>query len=446
MTDDVVDPVATPLSPSDARSLREALNRRVTMLDSLTEGLVLIGPDGAYLEWNRAAESILGLSADQMSGRSPTDNVWSAIRDNGLPWPGDEHPIMLALRTGETVAEQTMGVELPSGDIIWIKVNARPVLDEDGAGTGAVAAFRDVTASVELRRRSNAVAHQLRIAIESGAVGTALIDLEGRLTFANVAFSEMVGASGSLVGTEFLDLVEGDRRVMEVFDRPIGSRGLVIEDVPLRADGDEDERRWVRLHLSRLPDGRGDSSMLVQASDSTALRSARLELARSEELARVCLDALDQGVAFASESAGIHRINAALPRMLGYTAAELFEVWFSPDWEDVRRRPPPDVRGGFRRVSGGRAWRTAPRRDHLDAPSRRVVAVPVVQRLPVRLDRRGGDRRSRPDRGPPADGTAARCLRGGPRGLNGMCCGSLPPLHRTRNGTTCGRPWSTGSG
>lgn len=356
MTGGVADPDRTQSGPADARSLREALNRRTTMLDSLTEGLVLIGRDGEFLEWNRAAESILGLSVDQMSGRSPMDPGWGAIRDNGLPWPGDEHPIMLALTTGEPVAEQTMGVELPSGDIIWIKVNARPVLDDDGTVTAAVAAFRDVTASVELQRRSNALAHQLRIAIESGAVGTALIDLEGRVTFANVAFCDMVGTPESPVGTEFLDLVEGDRRVMEVFDRPIGSRGVVIEDVPLRADGDDDERRWVRLHLSRLPDGRGDTSMLVQASDSTALRSTRLELARSEELARVCLDALDQGVAFASESAGIHRVNAALQRMLGYSAAELLDAWISPDWEmfDVAARPVPVADFvGFRAVELG---------------------------------------------------------------------------------------------
>jgi PAS domain S-box-containing protein len=70
---------------TDARSLREALSRRTTMLDSLTEGLVLIGPDGAFLEWNRAAEEILGLSVDQMAGRSPMDPAWAAIRDNGLP-------------------------------------------------------------------------------------------------------------------------------------------------------------------------------------------------------------------------------------------------------------------------------------------------------------------------------------------------------------------------
>jgi PAS domain S-box-containing protein len=274
----------------------------------------------------------------------------------------DEHPIMLALRTGETVAEQTMGVEMPSGDLIWLKVNARPVHDEDGSVTGAVAAFRDVTASVELRRRSNALAHQLRIAIESGAVGTALVDLEGRLTFANVAFSEMVGSSESLVGIEFLDLVEGDRRVMEALDRPIGSRGVVIEDVPLRAAGDEDDRRWVRLHLSRLPDGKGDSSMLVQASDSTALRSARLELARSEELARVCLDALDQGVVFASPTRGIHRANVAMLSMLGYSADELFAEWAAPTWRmlDEHLQPIPSTEfAAMRAIESGEPVRGA---------------------------------------------------------------------------------------
>jgi PAS domain S-box-containing protein len=355
-----IDAGGTHSAPTDDGALRDALSRRSAMLDSLTEGLILIGADSVLLEWNRAAESILGFTAEQMSGRSAVDIAWAAIRDNGLPWPGDEHPIMLALTTGEVVAEQTMGIELPSGDVIWLKVNARPVFDVNGVVVGAVATFRDVTASVELQRRSNALAHQLRIAIESGAIGTALIDIEGRLTFANVAFSDMVGHPESLTGVDFLDLVEGDRRVMEIFEGPIGSRGLVIEDVPLRSKGDEGERRWVRLHLSRLPDARGDSSMLVQASDSTALRSARLELARSEELARVCLDALDQGVAFASESMGFHRVNSAFQRMLGYTAAELLEAWFSPDWEmfDADLRP-LSAEGfvGFRAVELGEPLR-----------------------------------------------------------------------------------------
>ena len=56
----------------------------------------------------------------------------------------------------------------------------------------------------------------------------------------------------------------------------------------------------------------------------------------------------------------LHRVNAAFQRMLGYTAAEVLEAWFSPDWEmfDADLRP-LSAEGfvGFRAVELGEPLR-----------------------------------------------------------------------------------------
>ncbi len=103
------------------------------------------------------------------------------------------------------------------------------------------------------------------------------------------------------------------RRLDRVHRRAFGHVALV-----------EDEFRRVE---TRFVDVTAESG---EASQKRALEEA---LRRSEETARVSLDALEQGVIFADRSGTIHRINPAAERLLGYTAAELTELWRSPHWE-----------------------------------------------------------------------------------------------------------------
>ena len=53
-------------------------------------------------EWAAArdrAEHVLGLSADQLGGRSSIDSTWHCVRADGSDWPGDTHPAMEAIAT-----------------------------------------------------------------------------------------------------------------------------------------------------------------------------------------------------------------------------------------------------------------------------------------------------------------------------------------------------------
>ena len=132
----------------DAESLRELsvmAEQKAVIFRTLTEGIVLQGPDGNILMWNSAAEGVLGLTGDELSGRKSIDPRWGAIHDDGTPWSGDTHPAMEALRTAQPVNDQVMGVNHPNGHRVWLRVNSQPVFDTNDNVTSVVTAFSDFT-------------------------------------------------------------------------------------------------------------------------------------------------------------------------------------------------------------------------------------------------------------------------------------------------------------
>jgi len=83
--------------------------------------------EGSIIAANPAAERILGLTADEMQGRTSHDPRWRSVREDGSIFPGNEHPAMVALRTGEAVHDVIMGVYHPrTGEHTWIRVTALP--------------------------------------------------------------------------------------------------------------------------------------------------------------------------------------------------------------------------------------------------------------------------------------------------------------------------------
>lgn len=97
------------------------------LFETMDQGAVYQDATGLIVRANPAATRLLGLSMDQLCGRESVDPRWRALRGDGSPFPGEEHPAMVALRTGQQVSNVTMGVYHPERDEhIWIQVSAQP--------------------------------------------------------------------------------------------------------------------------------------------------------------------------------------------------------------------------------------------------------------------------------------------------------------------------------
>jgi PAS domain S-box-containing protein len=121
----------------------EALYRAVTEI--MREGIVVQDTSAAILACNSAAERMLGLTRDQLVGRTSFDPRWRAVHEDGSDFPGDTHPAVESLRTHKPVSDVIMGVHKPSGELTWIAINTHILNDSDGSVKGVVCTFDDIT-------------------------------------------------------------------------------------------------------------------------------------------------------------------------------------------------------------------------------------------------------------------------------------------------------------
>ncbi|MFB2934533.1 diguanylate cyclase domain-containing protein [Aerosakkonemataceae cyanobacterium BLCC-F154] len=127
-------------------ALRESEERYRSLIATMAEGIVLQQADGTITACNESAERILGLTADQMMGRSSIDPRWQAIHEDGSPFPGETHPAIVTLRTGKPQFNIIMGVHKPDGNLSWISINSQPLFCPNKTQPYAVVtSFTDIT-------------------------------------------------------------------------------------------------------------------------------------------------------------------------------------------------------------------------------------------------------------------------------------------------------------
>ena len=81
-------------------ALRLSEERHRFLVETMAQGVVYQSRDGRILSTNPAGLRILGLTFDQMRGRTSLDPRWRTVREDGSDFPGEMHPSMEALRTG----------------------------------------------------------------------------------------------------------------------------------------------------------------------------------------------------------------------------------------------------------------------------------------------------------------------------------------------------------
>lgn len=146
-------------------SLRESEERHRLLFETMAQGVVYFHPDGYIIDANPAAQRILGLTLDQLRGRTSHDPRWRAIYENGAPFPGEVHPVSIALRTGQPVYNIVMGVYNPFIEqTTWIRINAIPLFKPGNKTAYQVyATFEDITerklAEFALRASEEALRH-----------------------------------------------------------------------------------------------------------------------------------------------------------------------------------------------------------------------------------------------------------------------------------------------
>lgn len=117
------------------------------LVETMKQGLILQRQGGEIIYANASALDILGMTLEQLLGRTSLDPSWHTIHEDGTPFPGETHPTMKSLLNGKPVINEIMGIYNPLQEKYrWIKTTSVPLFHSGEVKPDSVfAVFEDIT-------------------------------------------------------------------------------------------------------------------------------------------------------------------------------------------------------------------------------------------------------------------------------------------------------------
>lgn len=225
------------------------------LFNTMIQGVVYHDEEGKIFRANPAAEKILGLSLDQMHGITSIDPRWHAIHTNGSPFPGDQHPAMVSLRTGQMIKNQIMGIFVPEiNSYRWILVDSIPEFKiGENKPYRVLASFHDLTTLKEIENQLKENRANLNLIIESSKECIWSVDQEYNIAFANKMFQRLFNEYLGIhleKGDNFFNLFPKDKKEFWIRNFTKVFQG---ESVKLNFDYDfENQKKYFEVNMTPI--------------------------------------------------------------------------------------------------------------------------------------------------------------------------------------------------
>ncbi len=123
------------------------------IVEDLHDGLYFVNKDRVITYWNKAAEHISGFSADEVIGKSCSDNVLTHVDNDGNYLCSGMCPLAATISDGKP-REANVYMHHRDGHRIPVSVRVSTLTDDKGSITGGIELFTDI---------SNQAANELRV-------------------------------------------------------------------------------------------------------------------------------------------------------------------------------------------------------------------------------------------------------------------------------------------
>ncbi|MFE3870044.1 PAS domain S-box protein [Flavobacterium sp. ZS1P70] len=136
---------------TESKKIQEEIlkSRQLTasIIQNVAVGILVQGPQSEILENNKAACEMLGLTEDQLLGKTSFDDTWKVIHLDGSIFNANEHPVPQAIQKLKPINNIVMGVHRPMrNDLVWLMVDAIPVFGDLNELLYVICSFNDITA------------------------------------------------------------------------------------------------------------------------------------------------------------------------------------------------------------------------------------------------------------------------------------------------------------
>jgi PAS domain S-box-containing protein len=296
------------------------------LINNLSAGFVIHATDTSILLCNATACELLGLSMDQMLGKTAIDLAWHFLREDGTVMPIEEYPAYRVLSTGMPMKNYVLGIQREKSSLVWVLVNAYPEFDINGQLKQVVITFIDISdrkkAEDEIQQTRNflqALLDHLPVAI---FVKDGHPENFGAFQFWNKTSEQLFGISAEqAIGKTDYDFfpIEQAKYFYEK-DQEIFVKGSVEDILEELIDSHSLGQRW--LHTVKVPiyDAQNQPHYLLGFSeDITDRKQAEMEL---REMSEVMKNAVS-GISKIDPQGHYLYVNKAYADVTGYQPEEM---------------------------------------------------------------------------------------------------------------------------
>ena len=259
--------------------IREEQEKLVDFLENASVGFYSADAEGRFQYINHTLGAWLGYTPEEiLKGRMKLADFVPADRPAGVaaydPFAGKRPD-----QQGEVAMRRRDGTTFQ----VYIIQNI--IEDEGGLRTRSV--VRNLTPERELEQVLHHSEQRFQRLFEDAPLGIAILDLEGRITECNRAFSAVAPAGPpGLLGMPLAELVVEDDRA-ELASRLSGATAGTATAVPLdvRLRGEGESERVVSLSVTRMEDDSGElSGLILHSYDTTAQRELEAQFTQSQKM------------------------------------------------------------------------------------------------------------------------------------------------------------------
>ena len=187
-------------------ALRESEENYRTLIQKIQTAVVVHGPDTRILTCNSMAQELLGLTEDQLLGKTAIDPDWYFFHEDGTVMSFEEYPVNQVIARRQELRNFIVGVHRPNKEQkndVWVLVNAVPVFVNDEI-VQVILTFIDITERKHAEEALLASETKYRGILENLDDAYFEIDLKGNFVFFNKALVSQTGYSREeLVGMNY---------------------------------------------------------------------------------------------------------------------------------------------------------------------------------------------------------------------------------------------------
>jgi diguanylate cyclase (GGDEF)-like protein/PAS domain S-box-containing protein len=309
----------------------EASRQLAAIVESSGDAILALTNDGIIATWNTAAEQLFGYSAAEIIGQPV-----AVIAPGSLVGEQVKMPAVLSAGGAPQRLETTRVRK--DGSFVEVVLTASPIVDDLGNVSGLSMIAHDITQRRRDQRALEASQRQLAEAQQIAHIGSFEHDMITGARVRSAEFFRIVGIKqGSEPSGDFLIPMfhPDDRAAIDDAWRSVTTAGTDV-DLGARLTRGDGARRSIRIRLTAdFADDGTVTKVTGTLMDDTDLVVADEVAREAEARFEVGFEQAAIGTAIVDLDGALVRVNPAICRFLGETAAELMQRTWPDDPNDA---------------------------------------------------------------------------------------------------------------